>query len=57
MNWLADRRRLVDALAALYLQRPELVARICDEDVDPTGRLLGIVRSEARNLRRLTVAG
>lgn len=41
---------LVDRLATLYKKEPLAVAKVCDECLDLTGRLLGIVRTKARTI-------
>jgi hypothetical protein len=41
-------RGAVEALAALYRIDAATVARVCDEQADTTGRLLGVVRAAAR---------
>jgi len=45
----ADQREgAVEALAILYRANAQEVARVCDEEADRSGRLLGIVRAHAR---------
>ncbi len=39
----------IDALAVLYGKSPALVAATCDGDLDPSGKLLGLVRDRAAN--------
>lgn len=43
-----DRRRLAARLAARYNANPSRIAELCDGAIDPSGRLLGYVREEAR---------
>lgn len=40
--------RLLKELATLYATDPTAVACVCDEALDPSGRLLGEVRDAAR---------
>lgn len=39
---------LVAALAAFYTFEPTACARLCDDVLDPSGRLLGLVRQAVR---------
>lgn len=39
---------MVSALAAVYPDGRVVIAKLCDEHLDPSGRLLGLVREEAR---------
>lgn len=50
-NGIADYDTIVGRLAELYLTRYACVAIICDEALDRSGRLLGVVRDKARELR------
>lgn len=45
-------------LASDYLNDPARIAKICDEEIDQTGRLLGMLRTAARALfnRRVEAA-
>ena len=45
----AERDRYRQALVRLYREAPLPVSRVCDEFLDPSGRLLGEIRREARN--------
>jgi hypothetical protein len=38
---------LFDVLVAMYRTYPRAVAAMCDEHLDPSGRLLGEIREEA----------
>ena len=44
------RANLARYLAPTYLDAPATVAILCDEQIDKSGRLLGMVRTEARAL-------
>lgn len=40
---------LFGVLVFMYDHYPQAVAAMCDEELDPSGELLGRVREEARN--------
>lgn len=42
--------RLRAGLVELYREVPVAVARVCDEVIDRSGRLLGEIRNEARSV-------
>ena len=51
-------RKLIEALAVEYRFNPAAavsVARLCDERLDPSGRLLGEVRIEVARLEMMAV--
>ena len=44
---MEERERLVEALAAIYYEQYMAVAALCDGYLDPTGKMLGVVRDRA----------
>ena len=46
---VAERGQLRELVVLLYRERPVVVARLCDEKVDRSGRLLGEVRKWMRS--------
>ncbi len=52
----AERERLEDMLVKLYVSDPAYVAvaRLCDEEIDKSGAMLGRVREKAIALRART---
>lgn len=49
---LTERDRYREALVLIYGEAPPLIARVCDEIVDRSGRLLGELRREWRALNQ-----
>jgi hypothetical protein len=48
----ALRKNFARYLAPAYLENPVEIARICDEEIDRTGKLLGYVREAATEAKR-----
>lgn len=48
----ALRQNFARYLTPAYLENPVEIARICDEEIDRTGKLLGYVREAAADARR-----